>query len=308
MGAATAIVDYDYGSRQVREHTEEVSAKEFVRGGGAGIYTSMRTVGGGRRVFLFDDHLQRIVDSHRLVLADSAGPAVTNDTRHWAALLRPLLRRGLALVRAGGGGDGETKITVLVGAAGVRVQFVPLQPVTPAEAACWVRLVSGRREHPTAKSLEWARAREHLEQLIVPPINDVVLVEDASCADAPVFYEGTSSNFFAVRRVAHGRSPEYRNFELLAAPRDSVLLGTIMRLVLRICDRDGVAVVHGARAPMDAWAGAFISSTSRLVLPVERVVYGANAEHWWPLDGANALVAHLRDSVLGMAVEQSAEI
>ncbi|KAJ2716234.1 hypothetical protein H4R19_000761 [Coemansia spiralis] len=264
----------------------------------------MRTVCDGQRVFLFNYHLQRIVDSHRIVLADSAQQAPANDAQHWDALLRPLLRRGLALA-----GHGESKITVLVGATGVRLQFAPLQAPC-ALPACWVRFVSGRREHPEAKNLEWVHEREALEQLIVPPISDVVMVEDACCADAPVrFYEGTSSNFFAVRRITtHDRQPEYRNYELLAAPRDSVLLGTVMRLVLRICERDGIGVVHGAGARMDEWAGAFVSSTSRLVLPVERVLYGSSGEHWWPLDGANPLVIHLRDSVLCMATEQSVAI
>ncbi|KAJ1732274.1 hypothetical protein LPJ61_002121 [Coemansia biformis] len=299
MDATTVIIDYEFASGGVREHSEELSAKDFMLSGGPGIYTAMRTVCGGRRVFLFDYHLQRIVDSHRAVLPDSAQQ---NDKTHWSELLRPLLRRGLDRVS-----HGESKITVLVGAEGVRLQFAPLQTSRAAES-CWVRFVSGRREHPEAKSLEWVHEREALEKLIVSPVDDVVLVENASDAEAPTFYEGTSSNFFAVRRVADDRCPEYRNFELLAAPQGSVLLGTVMRLVLRICDRDGIHVVHGAGAGLAAWDGAFISSTSRLILPVERVLYGSDGERWWPLDGANALVAHLRESVLSLAAEQSTKM
>ncbi|KAJ2785276.1 hypothetical protein H4R18_000600 [Coemansia javaensis] len=300
MGAASLVIEYEYRGGRVSERRSEESAKAFMLGGGAGIYTAMRTVCGGQRVFLLDDHLQRIVDSHRAVLA--GGPA--NDAAHWRALLVPLLRRGLQQVR-----HGESKITVLVGADGVRIQFAPLLQAQPGRP-CWVRFASGHREHPEAKSLQWVHEREALERLIVPPVDDVVLVDDAAAA-APRFYEGTSSNFFVVRRVARGRQPEFRDFELLAAPLDCVLLGTVMRLVLRICRRDGIPVVHdggASAAGMADWAGAFISSTSRLVLPVERILYGAAGQCHHALDPANALVTHLQHSVLSMAEEQSSAV
>ncbi|KAJ1833273.1 hypothetical protein LPJ63_002898 [Coemansia sp. RSA 2711] len=287
MSTRSLVLDYDFASGKTAAHRSDLSAKDFMLLGGSGVYTAMRTVCGGRRIFLFDDHMQRLSNSHRQVMGGHHEP------QYWRELLSPVLRNGLSQV------TGESKITVLVGQDRVRVQFATLHG--PTSRHCWVRLIDGHREHPEAKDLRWVHEREALERLIAPPVNEVVLV---SWHDRR-FYEGLSSNFFAVRRVGTGRDPAFRNFELVSAPLDSVLLGTIMKLVLRICERDGIAVAYEPWLELEQWSGAFVTSTSRLVLPVERIVHG---EHEQRVDGDNPLVDHLRQSVELMMVEQSVEV
>ncbi|KAJ2500694.1 hypothetical protein GGH96_002550 [Coemansia sp. RSA 1972] len=282
MSTKSLILDYDFASGKTCEHDSDQSAKEFMLLGGSGVYTGMRTVSNGRRVFLFDDHLQRLSNSHRQVLGGTFEP------QYWRTLLMPLLKRGLNSV------CGESKITVLVGRESLRVQFVALHG--PSRANCWVRFVSGHRDDPEAKDLKWVHERESLEQLIVAPVNEVVLVSWSTRR----FYEGLSSNFFAVRRA--GEADGFRGYELVSAPLDTVLLGTIMKLVLDICQRDGIAVVYEPMVELEQWAGAFVTSTSRLVLPVERIVYGENEQR---VDADNPLVMHLKRSVEHMTTEKS---
>ncbi|KAJ2058577.1 hypothetical protein GGI17_004947 [Coemansia sp. S146] len=301
------ILDYNYATSQVTEHESEMGASEFMLSGGDGIYTAMRTVCHGTRLFLFDDHLQRICKSHSVMLSKDGGEKQRQlDTEYWRGLLAPLIRRGLD--RFGSGSEHDSKITVLVDRHRVAIQFVRLLGPNGLNPSCWVKFVSGRRDHPEAKSLQWVHDREALEQFIVPPINEVVLIEHDS-KDGPLrFYEGLSSNFFVTRRVSLGRQPEYLNFQLLSAPLDSVLLGTVMKLVLLICERDGISVRYAPEFDaLESWNGAFVSSTSRLVLPVSNVIYGEdNRQHL--LDASDPLILHLRDSVRSMAREKSTKV
>ncbi|KAJ2083561.1 hypothetical protein H4R24_000724 [Coemansia sp. RSA 988] len=303
MKTTTVVVDYDYASGKTSTHDSVQSAKEFMLHGGSGIYTAMRTVSNRRRVFLFEDHMQRIVNSYKMVLAD--GQHSNNTVEYWSTLLGPLIRHGLNMYS----GNGENKITVLVGKNGVQIQLAKLQE--PDGASCWVRFVGGKRDHPEAKDLQWVHEREVLEQLIVSPINEVVLVDSAENVRGSRFYEGTSSNFFAVRRISDkGQQQQltFKDYELVSAPLDSVLLGTVMKLVLRICETDKIPVRYQPLVELDAWEGAFVSSTSRLVLPVGGIAFGDNGQMSQKLDAENPLVMHLRERVLHMATERLTDI
>ncbi|KAJ2515488.1 hypothetical protein H4217_005143 [Coemansia sp. RSA 1939] len=313
------VLDYDYASGSVTEHTSDESARDFMLGGETGIYTSMRTVGGGRRVFLLDDHLQRLGDSHRMELPRDA--ARRDDPAYWRRVLLPLLGRGLAAFGAECP-DEEAKITVLADTAAARVHFTCLYGRDgPPSAGCQVRLVTGvTRENPEAKSIRWVHQREALEALLVAPTNEVVLT------DGRRFYEGISSNFFATRKRENTRGnagPEYLDYQLVSAPRDRVLLGTVMKLVLRICDRDGIEVVYDPALDFARWSGAFVTSTSRWVLPVATIVAGGadsigsvgDGDAMAPsparqhrVDADDPLVAHLRESVRSMAAENSTKV
>ncbi|KAJ2858844.1 hypothetical protein GGI22_003193, partial [Coemansia erecta] len=298
--ADSLVVDYDYATGSVKEHWTQMNARDFMLSSEIGIYTAMRTVCGGERVFLLDDHLQRLGNSHRMVLPEDM--ARRDDPAYWRQVLCPLLRRGIDGFRADCAG--EAKITVLAGAQEARLHFTCLH--THEVGACWVRFVTGvKRNAPEAKDIQWVHARECLEQLIVPPVNEVVLTEGEQR-----FYEGISSNFFAVRRIPNSDvRPEYLNYQLVSAPRDCVLLGTVMKLVLRICDRDGIQVVYDQTVDWPRWTGAFVSSTSRWVLPIENIVTGhGNSLQNHRLDASNPLVVHLRESVSNMAAENSSKV
>jgi len=59
---------------------------------------------------------------------------------------------------------------------------------------------------------------------------------------------------------------------------DGVLEGTVRRLVLEVCAADGIPVVLEPPR-LDAastWVGAFLSSTSRLVMPIDELRYASS--------------------------------
>ncbi|KAJ1931684.1 hypothetical protein FBU59_006630, partial [Linderina macrospora] len=185
------------------------------------------------------------------------------------------------------------KITVVVDDSRVAIQFESLH--VPEDGSCWVRFAAGKRSNPEIKTLDWVHQRARLEALIQPPVNEVVLVEGMQ------FFEGLSSNFFVTRR-----SPtSFLGYELVSAPLDRVLLGTVMKNVLDICKQDGIRVVFEPDVELDRWSGAFVSSTSRLVLPVSRVVLPDGQVADLSVD---PLVTHLRRRVLELAVSRSVEI
>jgi thiol oxidase len=108
------------------------------------------------------------------------------------------------------------------------------------------------------------RARTALEASKPAGFDEVLLV-----APGGGLLEGTQTNFFAVQG---GR--------VLTAGGADVLGGSVRRLVLEVCAAEGIPV--DASAPpllrdARAWSGAFLTSTSRLVLPVDALAYKHDA-------------------------------
>lgn len=72
-----------------------------------------------------------------------------------------------------------------------------------------------------------------------------------------------SSNFFVLRLDG----------KIQTAPLDSVLTGTVMKKLLLETESKADVVFEFARVEeIDSWLGAFITSTSRLVLPIHRIL------------------------------------
>lgn len=80
-------------------------------------------------------------------------------------------------------------------------------------------------------------------------------------------YEGLSSNFFVINSEGN----------LQTAPLDSVLIGTVMKGILEEFRGDNhhhhhLVLEHANVSEIRNWKGAFITSTSRRVLPVNRIL------------------------------------
>jgi hypothetical protein len=113
-----------------------------------------------------------------------------------------------------------------------------------------------------------ARDRQGLEAGKPADANEVVL-HDATGQ----LYEGLSSNFFVV--VA---DPEHGDC-IVTAPEDAVLTGTLQQVALRLAPQVGLRVARAFPRTDEVrmWKGAFLTSTSRLVLPIECVRMGTDA-------------------------------
>ena len=97
----------------------------------------------------------------------------------------------------------------------------------------------------------------------------------------------------------------------------AVLAGTVRRLLLEVCAREGVPVVLQPPKLADAgrWEGCLISSTSRLLLPVDELYVPADGRPSRPADRVVAfdnapasLAARLRDMVSIEVEAHSSEI
>lgn len=91
-------------------------------------------------------------------------------------------------------------------------------------------------------------------------MDEILLAEEVEGRGLCVL-EGTQTNFFVVAGGA------------VHTANEGILEGTVRTLVLEVCRKEGIPVVlHApALAEVESWDGAFLSSTSRLVLPIDSV-------------------------------------
>lgn len=116
--------------------------------------------------------------------------------------------------------------------------------------------------------------------------NEVILIDDVGR-----LYEGLSSNF-AVLDVDN---------RLITAPSSAVLSGTIMEVVKVVAGDMGIVVVEEFPlvSRLCTYKAAFVTSTSRLVLPIHLLTLDNGQEisfHYEPND-KDAIINILRKSV-----------
>jgi len=209
-------------------------------------------------VFELGFHLQRLVDSAQLmhIPFDESFKQRVLDT----------VRRGVeAYMRAHGGyddasadqDDREMKITVLVvpqetASNAIHVHVSPLGP-RKAPGPVKVEIRGAPRSNAAAKDSEWVTERKKLAK--PGDVNELVLEKDGA------LYEGLSSNFFALMDGA------------LYTAGDNVLMGSVREAVLRQAAALNVPVVLAPPRLLDVgrWEAAFVSSTSRMLLPIDEL-------------------------------------
>jgi hypothetical protein len=120
------------------------------------------------------------------------------------------------------------------------------------------------RSSAAAKDSAWVAQRRGLEAARGAGVEEVLLVGAGGRA-----LEGLQTNFFAVDGGG-----------VVRTAGEGVLEGTVRALVLAVCAREGIPVALEAPALGGAagWRAAFLTSTSRLLLPVDAVAWGAAGE------------------------------
>jgi len=135
------------------------------------------------------------------------------------------------------------------------IVYVRKMPRVPETAQ--VEILRGHRNNPTVKDSQWVSDRSYLESRKLPETDEVIMAEgDGSLT------EGMTSNFFVVK-----------DGMVFTAPDDTVLNGTMRSSVIKCCERRNIP--FALRAPKvdeaESWDGCFITSTSRIVMPVRRL-------------------------------------
>jgi len=134
----------------------------------------------------------------------------------------------------------------------------------------------------------------------VGPINELLLATDSG-----ELLEGSQTNFYAIVDGAVHTAGE------------GILEGTVRRLLLEVCGREGTPVVLSPPRLADAgrWEGALISSTSRLLLPVDELYVPPDGEPSGEADrvavfanGPGSLAARLQALVAAEVEAHSTEI
>lgn len=253
-------------------------------------------MGGGTSVFELSFHIKRLADSAALMMqADAAGTAGEGGAAATAkdamdvGQLRPRLLASLraavqAYRAAAGEADGELRLTVLLTWAGCQQAqqgpggaasnggppdaassagsatavadiFVHVGPLPPrAQPPVRVVMRGSPRQNAAAKDSEWVRQRKALEAGLPADVNEAILVGKGGS-----LYEGLTSNFFAVMDGT------------VYTAGEGVLAGTVREVALAVARREGIPVVlePPRLADLNRWEGCFITSTSRLLLPVD---------------------------------------
>jgi len=158
----------------------------------------------------------------------------------------------------------ETSIVDLYKACWVFVQ--PL-PSYNDNREIFVHVKKYQREDPELKSLTWMKEKSEMEKTL--PVG----CEEGLLAGGETFdeiYEGLSSNFYVIQQGS-----------LFVAPEGTILQGTVMKLVLEACVSLGIPIVRAVPSlrTLNEWSGCFISSTTRLALPIHRICF---PDHNWP--------------------------
>lgn len=239
-----------------------------LQSGPRGAYTVARTVG-LTSVFELDFHVQRLAKSASLMLEGDGAAAPAGSELEACCDAARLHTRivdawGECVRAMGPSGAKELKLSALLswdvatGAAELRAHAAPLPSRPPHPVRAIVR--GAPRSNAEAKDSAWIAARAGLDAVgKAAGANEVVLVDGNGD-----LLEGLSSNFYAVE--ADGA---------LVTAEEGVLKGTVRDVALRACEREGVPVRLRPPRLADArsWKGCLVSSTSRLALPVDELVY-----------------------------------
>ncbi|KAF9285121.1 hypothetical protein BGZ68_004136 [Mortierella alpina] len=211
----------------------------------AGSYTGMRTVN-KIGILDFSMHTARLANSLRQI--QFLGTTAAEDR---------VVTSGLASLRQNDVMKKET--TNLSQQPLLAAHFEPLQ--NPATPRCTVEVQGSPRQQATAKNSQWVRDRKGILASMSKDSNEALLVDGAT----QDVYEGLSSNFFVLHR---------KRQSIITAPLDSVLEGTILRSVISVCKEKSIPIEYSCPnlKHIDEWEGAFLSSMSRLVLPIEKMI------------------------------------
>lgn len=166
----------------------------------------------------------------------------------------------------------EAKLNFLLGynfekqAPVLKLHISPLK--TPSNSTCEINFFGTPRSNPDIKDSQWVRDRSSIEKVMSKGIEEVLLLD----SDTGNIYEGLSSNFFAIvdASICDSGKPE-----IWTASPELVLKGTIMTMVFDCCKDLNIPIctklpnIHDAYKGL--WNAAFITSTSRLILPVSKI-------------------------------------
>lgn len=177
----------------------------------------------------------------------------------------------------------------------IRIDSIPFQP-----EYCTVQFIKqlNKRINPNAKDTKWTFDRRSMESLMISSVtNDMIMYDNEEDGN---ILEGLQSNFFCIKKPKENGN-NLSLFELCTAPIKSVLFGSIMRILLDLCEKHykgslNIKFQHPCIYEIHEWKGAFITSTSRLILPIKTIL-NSNGQILCDFDSIPEIVLELRKMV-----------
>ncbi|CAO3612950.1 unnamed protein product [Cunninghamella blakesleeana] len=267
------------------------SFNHFILSYPRGAYTGMRTIGKGSIIEL-NSHMKRIVTSLSLMKFSKVENDNENESeniRHQMESFRdldlfeeklvPMIKKGLEAFYEYDPTAEEAKISVMctysfdLQLPCFALHLSKLQLIQQKRVK--VEVFNKMRTMPAVKDSQWVRDRESLEKNKRTDCNEVLLSDDHGN-----IYEGMASNFFAVRQRSEEELNRYNDthrskYVVVCASLEYVLLGTVMKIIMAICEREKIDIewvfpnIQDAR--LNKWEGCFLTSTTRLLLPIETI-------------------------------------
>ena len=209
-----------------------------------GAYTTFRTYFSDRALCL-DVHLARLESSARLL-----GSGATLDRQALCrALARIIIRHGYP--------ESRLRVTWAVPAGTVYCTISRLEPLPPEIYREGVHCITRtmQRDRPRAKDTGFIAPSRQLKKTLPGRVFEVLM-----CTPSGEILEGLTSNFFAVQG------------DRLYTAGDGVLEGVTRRIVLSIAPHVlPVRQAPPSRAEIPAMSEAFITSSSREIVPVVEI-------------------------------------
>ncbi|MFZ5857649.1 MAG: aminotransferase class IV [Chloroflexota bacterium] len=257
--------------------SDSVSPDELTRQLPRGLYTTFSTNHGGTCVLGLSAHLDRLYPSADTSPAPSAS--------------RVDLRRALAQL-AESNAPGESRFRVIHSDSDGTV-YVIVQPFAPPAKEIYergVHVVTADlvRHDARRKDTGFIAASQSQRAQVGRDVYEVLLTKNGR------IYEGMTSNFYAIvpSVIARRRSPaeaisspmrgllrSARNDGgILVTARTGILLGVTRRAVLRLARGEGMDIIYRAPRVDEKFAEAFITSSSRGIVPIAKIDGGTVGE------------------------------
>ena len=216
---------------------------------GFGVYETIQ-IRNGNPLFL-GDHLIRLMQSASLL-----GIKHTLETSKIAKWIESLCENI--------GNDRYNIKILLIGAKeakDVTLSIIPLQPRFPDKR--WYKngvetiTVEFERPIPAAKTLNMLRSYLAQRDATEHECYEALSIHNDDC-----IYEGTRSNFFAVK----GNS-------IITPPTDTILEGVTRKYVLKLAEENGIDVIEERipKSEIQKYDGAFLTSSSTKVMPIIKI-------------------------------------
>eukprot|EP00835_Amoeboradix_gromovi_P000639 NODE_23_length_38171_cov_0.318108.p15 type:complete len:258 gc:universal NODE_23_length_38171_cov_0.318108:25627-26400(+) len=215
------------------------------------------------KIFMFSHHLDRIKNG--LLQSNILFSKSDED------IIRNIIKKNL---------NGFDRVTIIFDNSNIFASFANVSKINSTVS---VKAIVGKRDNANVKSVKWVNQRKEYEKFINEDVNEVILTDkNGNC------YEGLSSNFYAVV-----------GDKIYTAPLAYVLPGTVQQLVIDLFpDR----VVYQFPNINDIWDAAIISSTSRLVLGVDKLYFQDKVKE---LDKDNRVVRQVQEKLYEAVVSKS---